>query len=218
VLTTPEGWELIVVGCGVGFLFSVVALCISVVSFPLMHDRHASAAAAMTTSFRAVAQNPVPMAAWGLIVAVLLLLGSMSLFLGRAVVIPLFGHSTWHLYRKVVERNPNLPEMPPVAQASFADDGDKVVGTWKLVSYEVEVQATGQKGPVMGEKPTGYATFSSEGRVFFRPNRRGAQGCQTDQERNRAVEHACRHCETVHICSPRFKLFIREGAYVLHNG
>ena len=155
------------VGCGVGFLFSVVALCISVVSFPLMHDRHASAAAAMTTSFRAVAQNPVPMAAWGLIVAVLLLLGSMSLFLGRAVVIPLFGHSTWHLYRKVVERNPNLPEMPPVAQASFADDGDKVVGTWKLVSYEVEVQATGQKGPVMGEKPTGYATFSSEGRVFF---------------------------------------------------
>jgi hypothetical protein len=120
VLTTPEGWKLIVVGCGVGFLFAVVALCISVVSFPLMHDRHASAAAAMMTSFRAVAQNPVPMAAWGLIVAVLLLLGSMSLFLGRAVVIPLLGHSTWHLYRKVVERNPNLPEMPPVALASFA--------------------------------------------------------------------------------------------------
>ena len=110
VLTTPEGWELIVVGCGVGFLFAAVALCISVVSFPLMHDRHASAVAAMTTSFRAVAQNPVSMAAWGLVVAVLLLLGSIPLFLGRAVVIPLLGHSTWHLYRKVVERNPNLPE------------------------------------------------------------------------------------------------------------
>ena len=51
------------------------------------------------------------------------------------------------------------------APASFAGDGDKVVGTWKLVSYEVEVQATGQKGPVMGEKPTGYATFLPEGRV-----------------------------------------------------
>ena len=110
VLTTPEGWELIVVGCGVGFLFAVVALCISVVSFPLMHDRHASAVAAMTTSFRAVAQNPVSMAAWGLVVAVLLLLGSIPLFLGRAVVIPLLGHSTWHLYRKVVERDPSLPE------------------------------------------------------------------------------------------------------------
>jgi uncharacterized membrane protein len=110
VLTTPEGWELIVVGCGVGFLFAVVALCISVVSFPLMHDRHASAAHAITTSFRAVAQNPVPIAAWGLIVAVLLLLGSIPLFLGRAVVIPLLGHSTWHLYRKVVARKPNLLE------------------------------------------------------------------------------------------------------------
>lgn len=110
VLTTPEGWELIVVGCGVGFLFAVVALCISVVSFPLMLDRHASTADAIKTSLRAVAQNPIPMAAWGLIVAVLLLLGSMPLFLGRAVVIPLLGHSTWHLYRKVVVLNPNLPE------------------------------------------------------------------------------------------------------------
>src|SRR5450432_2438560 len=77
VLTTPEGWWLIVVGCGVGFLFAVVALCISVVSFPLMLDRHAGAGDAMVTSLRAVAQNPVPMAVWGLIVAVLLVLGPL---------------------------------------------------------------------------------------------------------------------------------------------
>jgi uncharacterized membrane protein len=113
ILTTPEGWELIVVGCGVGFLFAVVALCISVVSFPMMLDRHASAADAITTSLRAVAQNPVTMAVWGLIVAVLLVLGSLPLFLGLAVVIPLLGHSTWHLYRKVVEPDPNPPQIPP---------------------------------------------------------------------------------------------------------
>ena len=75
VLTTPQGWWLIVVGCGVGFLFALVALCISVVSFPLMLDRHAGAGEAMVTSLRAVARNPVPMAAWGLIVAVLLVAG-----------------------------------------------------------------------------------------------------------------------------------------------
>src|SRR3954452_12180095 len=69
VLTTSQGWWLIVVGCGVGFLFALVALCISVVSFPLMLDRHASAADAMLTSIQAVARNPVPMAAWGIIVA-----------------------------------------------------------------------------------------------------------------------------------------------------
>ena len=101
VLTTPQGWWLIVVGCGVGFLFAVVALCISVVSFPLMLDRHAGAGEAMVTSLRVVARNPVPMAAWGLIVAALLVLGSLPLFLGLAVVIPLLGHATWHLYRKV---------------------------------------------------------------------------------------------------------------------
>jgi uncharacterized membrane protein len=113
ILTTAQGWELIVVGCGVGFLFAVVALCISVVSFPMMLDRHAGAFDAMTTSLRAVAQNPVPMAAWGLIVAVLLVVGSLPLFLGLAVVVPLLGHSTWHLYRKVVEPDPNLQPLPP---------------------------------------------------------------------------------------------------------
>jgi uncharacterized membrane protein len=113
VLTTPQGWELIVVGCGAGFLFAVVALCVSVVSFPLMLDRHANVMDAVTTSLRAVARNPVPMAMWGLIVAALLVLGSLPLFLGLAVVIPLLGHATWHLYRKVVERNPNPPVLPP---------------------------------------------------------------------------------------------------------
>src|SRR3989440_1666649 len=72
VLTTPQGWWLIVVGCVTGFMFALVALCISVVSFPLMLDRHAGAFEAMVTSLRVVARNPVPMAAWGLIVAALL--------------------------------------------------------------------------------------------------------------------------------------------------
>src|ERR1700757_745446 len=62
VLTTPEGWTLIIVGCGVGFLFAVSALCISVVSFPLMLDRHATAIDAVRTSLQAVRLNPIPMA------------------------------------------------------------------------------------------------------------------------------------------------------------
>ncbi|MET0878482.1 MAG: DUF2189 domain-containing protein [Tardiphaga sp.] len=113
VLTTQQGWELIVLGCGVGFLFAVVALCVSVASFPLMLDRHANVIDAVTTSLRAVARNPVPMAMWGVIVATLLVLGSLPLFLGLAVTIPLLGHATWHLYRKAVERNPNPPALPP---------------------------------------------------------------------------------------------------------
>jgi len=70
-----------------------------------------------------------------------------------------------------------------VAQPSFGDEGNKVVGIWKLVSYEVEVQATGQKGPVMGDKPTGYVTFTAEGRVFFVLTGEARKPGKTDKER-----------------------------------
>lgn len=102
-LTTPSGWALITLGNGIGFLFATLVLCISVVSFPLLLDRNVGAATAVQTSIRAVAENPLPMAAWGLIVAGALVLGSLPLFVGLAVVMPVLGHSTWHLYRKVVE-------------------------------------------------------------------------------------------------------------------
>jgi len=113
VLMTPEGWSLIIVGCGVGFLFAVVALCVSVVSFPLMLDRHATAIDAIRTSLQAVMKNPFAMAVWGLIVAVLLVIGSLPFFVGLAIVLPVLGHATWHLYRKVVEPDPNPPQEKP---------------------------------------------------------------------------------------------------------
>ena len=113
VLTTPDGWSLIIVGCGVGFLFAVLALCVSVVSFPLMLDRHATAIDAIQTSLRVVMKNPLAMAMWGLIVAVLLVIGSLPLFVGLAVVLPVLGHATWHLYRKVLESDPNPPQEQP---------------------------------------------------------------------------------------------------------
>ena len=102
VFTTPAGWNLIVVGNGVGFVFAVVVFAISVVSFPLLLDRDVGAAAALLTSIRVVIVNPVMMALWGLIVAGLLVLGSIPFFLGLTVVLPVLGHATWHLYRKVV--------------------------------------------------------------------------------------------------------------------
>jgi len=107
VFTTPEGWTLIVVGNAVGFLFAVVVLTIGVVSFPLLLDRDVGAGVAMLTSARVVLRNPVTMAVWGLIIAGLLLIGSLPLFIGLAVVMPVLGHSSWHLYRKAVERDSN---------------------------------------------------------------------------------------------------------------
>lgn len=102
VFGTPEGWTLIVVGNGVGFLFAAAVLAISVVSFPLLLDRDVGAITAILTSVRAVAANPVTMSLWGLIVALTLAIGSIPFFLGLTVAVPVLGHATWHLYRRVV--------------------------------------------------------------------------------------------------------------------
>ena len=107
VLTTSAGWNLIAVGTGVGFLFAVVALVTSAVSFPLLLDRDVGAAVALLTSIRVVAANPATMALWGFIVAAMLVIGSAPFFLGLTVVMPVLGHATWHLYRKAVEPNCN---------------------------------------------------------------------------------------------------------------
>jgi uncharacterized membrane protein len=104
VFTTSAGWAMIVVGNGVGFLFALLVLAISVVSFPLLLDRDVGLYAAVRTSVRAVVANPGPMAIWGLIVAGGLVLGSIPFLLGLAIVLPVLGHATWHLYRKVVPR------------------------------------------------------------------------------------------------------------------
>src|SRR3954471_14365815 len=103
VFTTPQGWTLAIIGNFVGFLFAVLVLTLTVISFPLLLDRDVGAATAILTSVRAVLANPVAMGAWGLIVAVLLVLGSIPALFGLAVVMPILGHATWHLYRKVVE-------------------------------------------------------------------------------------------------------------------
>jgi uncharacterized membrane protein len=77
-------------------------LAISVVSFPLLLDHRVGVSLAVRTSVRAFMVNPVPMLAWGLIVASGLLLGAIPLLVGLVVVMPVLGHATWHLYRKVI--------------------------------------------------------------------------------------------------------------------
>ena len=102
-ITTAVGWKMIVWGNLIGSAFALAAMSLSVVSFPLLLDRHCSAAVAMLTSLRSVIANPGAMAVWGLLVAAALLLGSIPFLLGLAVVMPVLGHATWHLYRRVVE-------------------------------------------------------------------------------------------------------------------
>ena len=103
VLTTRRGGALIVYGTALGFFFAVAALSISVVAFPLALDRPVTAMTAAHVSIRAVSANTSVMALWGLIVVVLLAAGVILFLIGLAVVLPVLGHATWHIYRKIVE-------------------------------------------------------------------------------------------------------------------
>lgn len=101
-LTTRAGWAMMALGIPAGFVFAVVVLAASVVSFPLLIDRAVGLPVAVVTSFRVARENPVTVALWGLIVAALLAAGSAVFLLGLAVTMPILGHATWHLYRRAV--------------------------------------------------------------------------------------------------------------------
>lgn len=100
VVSTREGWVMIVAGCGIGFLFALLVLMTSVFAYPLLVDRNISLVDAVKASVRAVEANPLPMLTWGLVVAISLVLAAVPLLLGLIVVMPVLGHATWHLYRK----------------------------------------------------------------------------------------------------------------------
>jgi uncharacterized membrane protein len=118
ILDTPQGRSLVVTGNAVGLLFALTAFALSVVSFPLLLDRNVGMAVAIVTSLKAILRNPLTMILWGLIVALGLAIGSLPFLLGLAVVMPILGHATWHLYRKVVVPDGGArPEFQPRPKA-----------------------------------------------------------------------------------------------------
>jgi uncharacterized membrane protein len=104
LFTTREGWTMIVVGNLVGSVFAVAALVLGLVSFPMIVDRPVDPLTAVTTSIRAVEKNPVTVAIWGTWVAGLLAIGCATAFIGLAIVLPVLGYASWHLYTRLVER------------------------------------------------------------------------------------------------------------------
>jgi len=102
IFSTSAGWTLIILGNLLGLFFAVISLCIGTVSFPILLDRNVGVGVAVRTSIACVKANPVNMGVWGLIVVVLLIAGAIPFLAGLAVVVPVLGHATWHLYRKSV--------------------------------------------------------------------------------------------------------------------
>jgi uncharacterized membrane protein len=103
VFTSPAGWAMIAIGMTVGLVFALAAWAISLISFPMLLDRHVRVSMAVQTSLRVIKRNPIPMLVWGFIVAGSLAIAAVPLLLGFIVVVPVLGHATWHLYRATVD-------------------------------------------------------------------------------------------------------------------
>jgi uncharacterized membrane protein len=103
VLTTNEGLMFLLIGNIIGAALALILFSVTVVSFPLLLERDVDFVTAMITSVRAVAKSPLPMIGWAAVVVGLLAIASLPFFLGLLLVLPILGHTTWHLYRRIVE-------------------------------------------------------------------------------------------------------------------
>jgi uncharacterized membrane protein len=106
VLTTKEGLLFLAIGTAVGALLSLILFSLTVVSFPLLLERDVDFVTAMVTSVRAVVTSPLPMIGWAAVIVALMIVSALPYFLGLVVTLPVLGHATWHLYRRIVEPLP----------------------------------------------------------------------------------------------------------------
>ena len=109
IIGTKRGWTLIICGNIIGFCFALFALSTTVIAFPLLLDRDVGLICAIETSLKAMKANTLPLLTWGVIVVIGLLLGLAFFVVGLIVIFPIFGHATWHIYRKVIDSRGTRP-------------------------------------------------------------------------------------------------------------
>ncbi|SEA75505.1 DUF2189 domain-containing protein [Rubrimonas cliftonensis] len=102
VFTTVNGFTFMLVGNAVGAGFAFVVFSITVVSFPYMLEKDVDPVTAVALSVSAVAKNLMPLLGWGLFVAIALAASWLPFFLGLIVVLPVLGHATWRLYKRMI--------------------------------------------------------------------------------------------------------------------
>jgi len=98
MLTSSQG--LAYIACGAAL--AAIVFAVSVVSVPLIIDRHASASEAIRTSLRVTFTNLPAMILWALLIVAVTAIGFVTLLVGMVVVAPLLGYATWHAYRDLI--------------------------------------------------------------------------------------------------------------------
>jgi len=100
--TSTDGLYFILLGNFAGAILAAIVFSITVISFPLLVDREIDFATAMTSSVRAVTRNPLPMVVWAAIIGLGIIAAFVTVFIALPLILPVLGHGTWHMYRKVV--------------------------------------------------------------------------------------------------------------------
>lgn len=103
VFWSANGLMMLGFGSVVGAVLAGVLYGISVVALPLLMDRDVDFITAMIASFQTCLQNPVAMGKWALTIVGLTFVGMMPMFIGLLVVLPVLGHTTWHIYRAALD-------------------------------------------------------------------------------------------------------------------
>ena len=106
MLLSANGLAMLLVGTAVGAVMAGVLFSIMVISLPLLLDKEVDFVTAMITSWQAVQASPGPMLTWAAIIAGLVFVAMLPGFLGLMVVMPVLGHASWHLYRRVLPDEP----------------------------------------------------------------------------------------------------------------
>ena len=100
-LMTPSGLAMLGIGSAVGAIMAYAFYAMTVVSLPMLVERKVDFLTAIISSLKTIKRNSFVMFAWAVIIAALLFLAMLPAFLGLFIALPVLGHATWHLYRRV---------------------------------------------------------------------------------------------------------------------
>ena len=105
---TPEGIVMLIAEIGVGAAFAFALFSITLVSLPLLLEREVDFVTGILTSVKAVIANFKVLIVWAFMIAVIMFAAMLPFLLGLFIAMPVLGHATWHLYRKLLD----APEEP----------------------------------------------------------------------------------------------------------
>jgi len=101
-LLSTSSLPFLVIGTLMGAVLALAVFTISVISIPMLLDRHVDALSAIMTSIKAVRENWKAMWGWGCLIVLFTGAGIVTFYFGLVITLPLIGYASWHAYRDLI--------------------------------------------------------------------------------------------------------------------